>query len=359
MNDTPTRPAQSPWWRPDRLAQRLPHLRARNAIAAALRGWFAGEAFVEVETPALQVSPGMEPHLTAFATELKEPFHDGGTRRLFLHTSPEFAMKKLLVAGMPRIFQLARSWRNAERSATHHPEFTMLEWYRAHAGWRAAASDCEALVRTACDAAGSRLPLARGDRRCDPARPWAYMPVAEAFDRFCGIDLLATAPDPLRPDTARLAAEARRIGVWTGPRDEWDDMFFRIFLARIEPHLGIGAPTVLHDWPLSMAALARPSPSDGRIAERFEVFVCGLELANGFGELTDAVEQRRRFEVEQARKQAVHGESWPIDEDFLAALAHGMPDSAGVALGFDRLVMLCSGAATIDEVLWAPVVTAC
>jgi len=272
MNDIPTRPAQSPWWRPDRLAARLPYLKARNAVAAAVRHYFASEGFDEVETPALQVSPGMEPHLSAFATELREPFDDGARKGLYLHTSPEFAMKKLLVAGMPRIFQLARTWRNAERSATHHPEFTMLEWYRANAGWRAVAADCEALVRAACAAADSPRQIERDGRRCDPAAPWTYLTVAEAFDRFCGIDLLATAPDPLRPDTPRLAAAARRIGVATAPEDEWDDVFFRIFLARIEPHLGIGAPTVLHDWPLSMAALARPSPSDGRLAERFEVF---------------------------------------------------------------------------------------
>jgi len=362
MNDTPPVAAQSPWWRPDSLARRLPALRARNRIAGALREYFAAEDFVEVETPALQVSPGMEPHLTAFATELLEPF-DERARRLYLHTSPEFAMKKLLAGGMERIFQLARTWRNAERSATHHPEFTMLEWYRAGQSWRAVAGDCEALVKTAsavsAQSRGGNAHFHRDGKSCDASRDWDYLSVAEAFEAHCGIDLLATAPDPLHPDSGALAAAARRIGVRTGPEDDWEAIFFRLFLDRIEPNLGVGAPTVLFDWPLSMAALARQNPQDSRLAERFEVFICGMELANGFGELTDAAEQRRRFEADCARKEALYGYSYPIDEDFLAALAHGMPESAGVALGFDRLVMLCTGASAIEDVIWAPVVTAC
>ena len=360
MNDIRPPAAQSPWWDPERFAARLPYLKARARIAEALRAWFAARGFVEVETPALQVSPGLEPHLVAFATELREPFEPGAAQRLYLHTSPEFTMKKLLVAGVPRLYQLAHAFRTGERSATPHPEFTMLEWYRADSGWRDAAADCEGLVRAALGASpddlrGGRHALVRGEVACDPNAPWQYLSVAEAFDRFAGIDLLATAPDPLRPDIGALAREARRIGIAASESDSWDDVFFRIFLDRIEPKLGVGVPTVLHGWPASMAALAQCKPDDPRVAERFEVFVCGLELANGFGELTDAAEQRRRFEHDGAKKQALYGERYPIDEDFLAALERGMPDSAGVALGFDRLVMLATGARTIDDVLWAPV----
>lgn len=358
MNDTPPVSAQSPWWRPDVLARRLPNLRARNAIAGALRDYFAGQGFVEVETPALQVCPGMEPHLTAFATDLQEPFDDH-TRRLYLHTSPEFAMKKLLAGGMERIFQLARTWRNAERSATHHPEFTMLEWYRARQGWRDAAADCEALVRAAHACTTGQHLFERDGECCDPAADWEYLSVTAAFERHCGIDLAATMQEPLDPDRGALAAAAQRTGVRIAADDDWETVFYRVLLDRIEPKLGISAPTVLFDWPLPMAALARPKPEDGRFAERFEVFVCGLELANGFGELTDAREQRRRFEVDRRKKQALYGHTYPIDEEFLAALAHGMPESAGVALGFDRLVMLCTDAAAIEDVIWAPVVTAC
>jgi lysyl-tRNA synthetase class 2 len=349
----------APWWDAERMAERLPRLRARGAMTAALREVFAARGFTEVETPALQISPGMEPWLIAFETRLREPFEPGDGAPMYLHTSPEFAMKKLLAAGIARPFQLARTYRNAERSPTHHPEFTMLEWYRAGEGWRNIAADCEALLRAALAAAparlrGGRAGFVHGGVECDPDTPWEYVSVAEAFDRHAGLDLLATAPDPHAPDAVLLAAEARRIGVHVADGDTWEDIFFRVSLERIEPHLGVGAPTVLHDWPVSMAALARPHPTDPRLCERFELYVCGVELANGFGELTDPVEQRRRFEADMDRKEDALGLRYPIDEDFLAALAH-MPEASGVALGFDRLVMLATGAETIEDVLWAPV----
>jgi lysyl-tRNA synthetase class 2 len=340
------------WWRPERFAQKRARLLARERIVAAIRGFFAERGFAEVDTPALQVSPGLEPHLQAFATALDEPGE--GPRPRFLHTSPEFAMKKLLVAGVPRLFQLAHCFRNAERSRTHHPEFTMLEWYRAGADYRDLMADCEDLLAAAGTAAGAWQFTWQG-RSADPRGRWSYLSVAEAFERFCGIDLLATAPDPEAPSLALLADAARPLGIAPHAGDGWDDLFFRLFLERIEPHLGIGAPTILYDYPVSMAALARVKPDDPRLAERFELYVCGLELANAFGELTDAAAQRRRFLADQAVKRRRYGEAYPIDEDFLAALAHGMPESAGIALGVDRLVMLATGAGTIEEVLWVPV----
>jgi len=173
--------------------------------------------------------------------------------------------------------------------------------------------------------------------------------------QHCGIDLLATAPDPLAPDLERLTAAACHLGISPHPGDDWEALYFRIFLERIEPVLGVGTPTILYDYPLSMAALSRRKPSDPRLAERFEVYVCGLELANAFGELTDPAEQRRRFVADQAKKRAVYGEIYPIDGEFLAALDHGLPPCAGIALGFDRLVMLATGAEDIEDVLWAPV----
>ena len=341
-----------PWWRPERFALKRAHLEARGRVVAAIRRFFVERGFVEVETPALQVSPGLEPHLQAFATELSEPGEE--RRRRFLHTSPEFAMKKLLVAGVPRLFQLAHCFRDGERSRTHHPEFTMLEWYRADADYRALMADCEALLVAAL-AAGGRERFTFAGRAADPAAPWTYLSVAEAFQRFCGIDLLATAPDPAAPRFDLLAAAAAPLGIAPHPGDSWEDLFFRIFLARIEPQLGIGAPAVLYDYPVSMAALARAKPGDPRLAERFELYVCGLELANAFSELTDAAAQRRRFLAEQEMKRRRYGEAYPIDEDFLAALSAGMPESAGIALGVDRLAMLASGAETIEDVLWAPV----
>jgi len=344
---------QAPWWRPDRLARRRANLEKRAAILAATRAWFTGQGFLEVETPALQVSPGLEPHLVAFATSIRDPGATDG-RPLYLHTSPEFAMKKLLAGGMERIFQLARVFRNAERSATHHPEFTMLEWYRAKTSYVALMEDCEGLLAAVAEAAGAGQFTWQG-KRCDASAPAERLTVAEAFKRECGIDLLATAPEPLNPSLDLLAAAAKPLGIAPRAGDRWDDLFFRIFMERIEPRLGIGRPTILRDYPISMAALSRPKANDPRLCERFELYICGLELANAFGELTDPFEQRRRFEADMALKERLYGTRYPIDEDFMAALEHGLPPCAGIALGMDRLVMLATGAEHIEDVLWAPV----
>jgi len=340
------------WWDRRRFAGRLSTLESRARMIAAIRHFFADRDFLEVDTPALQVSPGLEPHLIAFSTDLITP--EGTRRPRYLHTSPEFAMKKLLVAGLPRIFQFAHVFRNGERSRTHHPEFIMLEWYRAGASYRDLMRDCETLLRETLAAAGADSFLWQG-RRSNPRGSWQYLTVAEAFTRFCGIDLLATTPDPQRPSFELLAAASRGIGVEPHHGDDWEDLFFRLFLDRVEPLLGLGAPTILYDYPIALAALSRPKPEDQRLAERFELYVCGLELANAFGELTDAATQRARFESDRARKRVLHGYDYPVDEDFLAALAHGMPESAGIALGVDRLVMLATGATQIEDVLWVPV----
>jgi lysyl-tRNA synthetase class 2 len=339
------------WWRREEFERRREILAARARIIPAIRAFFANRGFVEVETPVLQVSPGMEPHLHAFATELRMP---GETPRpIYLHTSPEFAMKKLLAAGMPKIFQLAHAFRDGERSATHHPEFTMLEWYRADAGYRDLMYDCEALLRAILAAAGGNRFTWRG-HACDPTWPFERISVSAAFRRYADIELLTTAPDPAAPDLARLAEAAKPLGIEPREGDDWEDLFFRVFLERIEPHLGIGVPTILYDYPVSMAALARAKADDAQLAERFELYVAGLELANGFSELTDPVVQRARFVIDQEKKLRRYGLTYPIDEDFLAALGH-MPEATGIALGVDRLVMLATGATQIDQVLWAPV----
>lgn len=342
-----------PWWRPDRLARRRVNLDARGRMLSAVRAFFAAADYVEVDTPALQVSPGLEPHLKAFSTVLHDP-RDGAARLRYLHTSPEFAMKKLVAGGLPRIWQLAHAYRDGELSATHHPEFSMLEWYRTGATYRDLMAECEELLRCAQEAAGADALRWRGNA-ADAHQNWQRLSVAEAFERHAGIDLLATTPEPERPDAALLAAAARRVGIAAHPGDDWESLFFRIFLDRIEPNLGIGAPAILYDYPLALAALSRPQPEDPQLAERFELYACGLELANAFGELTDPAEQRRRFTADRAKKRALYGEAYPIDEDFLAALEHGLPECAGIALGFDRLVMLATGADHIEDVLWAPV----
>ena len=349
-NETPPeKPAAAAWWHPDRFEDRADALVRRADMVKSVREFFDRRGYVEVETPALQLSPGMEPHLTAFETALGEP--NGDRQPVYLHTSPEFAMKKLLAAGMQRIFQLARVFRDGERSPRHHPEFTMLEWYQTGAGWRDIAEEAAEFVSAACGPV-----VQRGDVSCDLSQPWEFLSVQDAFARYAGIDLMATADHPLNPDTDMLCMFADGLGIRTADTDTWEDIFFRIYLDRIEPQLGVGAATVLHSYPASLAALARLSPEDVRVSDRFEIFICGLELANGYGELTDATEQRRRFAVMTAQRIAEGRTPYPVDEDFLAALENGIPDCAGIALGFDRLVMLAAGADRIEDVLWAPVV---
>jgi elongation factor P--(R)-beta-lysine ligase len=336
----------SPWWARDVYADRKPFLKARSAIAAATRRFFSGEGFSEVETAALQVSGGNETHLSAFSTEL---IGQGGERsRLYLHTSPEFACKKLLAAGEERIFTLARAFRNRERSALHHPEFTMLEWYRADDPALRLYEDCAGLMTAAATAVGTSDFSWRG-RICDPFAEPEIVTVREAFAAHAGIDL-----EPLLDDRDALARAAARDGIRVAADDSWSDLFSKILTEKVEGRLGSDRATILTDYPVSEAALARAREDDPRYADRFELYVCGVEVANGFAELTDPAEQRRRFEAQMAEKARVYGETYPIDEDFLAALAC-MPAASGVALGFDRLVMLATGAERIEQVLWTPV----
>ena len=327
-----------PVWHPESLAARQPFLRRRAALTAATRRFFDERGYTEVETPYAVPAPGEEVHLDTFRTERRYP--DGRAEPLWLHTSPELAMKRLLVAGAGPIFQLARVWRNGEGSARHAPEFTMLEWYHPGADMDTLIAETTALLRAVLPpvvtSAGVTTDLSRFER----------LTVAEAFDRYAGADVLATADD-----APALAAAA---GVRLRDNESWEDLFFRLLLDRIEPHLGRDHPTFLTHWPAAQAALARRCPDDPRVAERFELFVGGIEVANAFVELTDAAEQRARFEDDRARRHALYGADWAMDEDFLAALAHGMPASAGIALGFDRLAMLASGADRIGQVLWLP-----
>jgi len=336
-----------------RHADRRPRLAARARIVGAARRHFETEGFVEVEPAALQASPGNEAHLHGFSTLLIGP--DGRARPAYLHTSPEFAMKKLLAAGETRIFALARAFRNRERGALHAPEFTMLEWYRVEAPLEALMADCADVLALAARAAGAERFSFRG-READPFAAAERLTVRQAFLEHAGIDLFESAPREGRgePDRDLLARQTAAIGLRVAADDAWSDLFSRILSEKVEPRLGLGRPTFLYEYPASEAALARLCPGDPRVAERFELYVCGVELANAFGELTDAVEQRRRFEDAMAIKRRVYGEAYPIDEDFLAALAH-MPEASGAALGFDRLVMLACGAERVEEVQWTPV----
>ena len=344
----PSVPPVSPLWDPHIHADRRPFLLARGRIVTALRGWFKAQGFIEVETGALQVSPGNETHLHAFATTLLTT--DGAKSPLYLRTSPEFAAKKLLAAGERRIVEFAKVFRNRERGALHHPEFTLIEWYRAGEPYRVLMDDCAAILKRAAEAAGTDRLTFRG-RSVDAFAAPERLTVAEAFSRYAGIDLLATLTGG-EPDRDALARAAQAKGIRVSEDDRWGDIFSRVLVEKIEPNLGIGRATILDEYPSVQAALARPA-ADPRVAERFELYACGVELANGFGELTDPAEQRHRLEREMAEKERIYGERYPLDEDFLAALAT-MPQASGVALGLDRLVMLATGASRIDQVLWNP-----
>jgi lysyl-tRNA synthetase class 2 len=329
-------------------ARRRPFLLARMHIAAALRQFFAARDFVEVETTALVLSPGNETHLHAFGTDLVAP---AGTRaRLYLRTSPEFACKKLLAAGERRIVEFARAFRNRERSVLHHPEFTMLEWYRVEEPCDVLMHDCAAVLALAAETAGTTRFSFR-DRAVDPFVKPERLTVSEAFSRYAKIDLVAILPPQ---PAAVFAAAAAAAGIRTAADDTWGDIFSRVLVERIEPHLGQGRATILYDYPAIQSPLARLKASDPRLAERFELYACGIELANGFAELTDAAAQRKRLEEQMAEKERIYGERYPIDEDFLNALSV-MPEASGVALGFERLVMLATGAAHIDDVVWTPI----
>ena len=338
----------SPWWSPARHADRKPFLTARSAIARAVRGWFDEQGFTEVETAILQVSPGNETHLHAPRTELTRG--DGTRATRYLRTSPEFAAKKLLAAGEAKIFEFARVFRDRERGDLHLPEFTMLEWYRANADYDAVMADTVVLIAHAAQATGIGRFSFRG-RTADPFAEPERLTVAAAFERFAGIDLLATIGDGAGDRAALAAAANARVRITDD--DTWSDIFSKVLVEHVEPGLGHGRLTVLFEYPAPEAALARAKTADPRVAERFEVYACGVELANGFGELTEAAEQRRRFTADMDEKERRYGERYPLDEDFLAAVA-AMPPSSGVALGFDRLVMLASGALRVDQVVWTP-----
>jgi lysyl-tRNA synthetase class 2 len=340
----------SSWWDRESHSDRRPALLARGWMKAALRAHFLEAGFTEVECGILQASPGNEAYLHAFATERIGT--DGARQALYLHTSPEFAAKKLLAAGEEKIFEFARVFRNREAGPLHACEFTMLEWYRADAPYKDIINDTLAVVAIAARTAGHGM-LRYRDRMADPHMAAEHLTVAEAFRNYVGIDLLGTVEPDGTPVTYLLKEQAEKAGVATADDDTWSDIFSRVLTERVEPRLGNGHVTILDEYPRAEAALARACAHDPRVAERFEVYACGVELANGFGELTDAKEQRARFEAEMDMKEARYGERYPLDEDFLACLAQ-MPPASGVALGFDRLVMLATGAPSIAHVQWTP-----
>ncbi|GBQ13419.1 EF-P lysine aminoacylase EpmA [Swaminathania salitolerans] len=319
------------------LSDRVPLLQRRALMQRGVRAFFEGRGYLEAETPYAVTTPGEEVHLRCFRTELEEP--DGHRETRFLHTSPEFAMKRIVAAtGLP-VFQMARVWRNGERSALHAPEFTMLEWYRPGAGLDALMDETEALLRAVLPPA-----LERDGRTLRFDGPFERLTMQEAFHRFAKVDLLASGED--------AACLARDAGTRLRDGETWEDLFFRLLLERVEPEIGRVRPTFLTHWPRAQAALSRQDPADPRVALRFELYAAGIELANAFEELTDGREQRARFEADRLRRLALApDQDWPLDEGFLEDLDH-LPPCSGIALGFDRLVMLAVGASRIRDIMW-------
>jgi lysyl-tRNA synthetase class 2 len=322
--------------------RRLHALRVRNEVERGIRDFFLADGFLETRTPLLVPSPGMEIHVRPFRLETGA----------HLPTSPEFAMKRLLVGGLEKIFQICPSFRYESLSTTHHPEFTMLEWYRAYADISAIQADTESLVESLATRIHGKPEITFQGQKISVKTPWPRLRIRDLFAAL-GVDLVAAATVPL------LAQECTRLGLATSDRDTWDDLYFRIWLNHIEPKLPADRAVFVERYPKSQAALAvLDTDPDGSVwAKRFEFYIAGLELGNAFEELTDAREQRARFERDMIERTAIYGEAFPtspLDEDFLAALEEGLPPSGGIAVGVDRLVMLFADEPELEKTIWLP-----
>lgn len=348
MANVPCEPTTPTWERVRNDPTLARSLLLREGVIDAVRAFFKGRGFREVETPLLVRHPGMEPYLEVFSTSWTNA--RGEARNGFLTTSPEYAMKKLLAAGIAPIFQICKSLRNDEDvSVRHNPEFTILEWYRTHADYTAIMADCESLfqhVARSLDPTSGGRGWRYGGQWIDLDSPWERLSVRDAFSRYADVDV-ETDPDS-------FLRAAREKGYTITSETTWEQAYHQIFLNEIELRLGQSAPTILYEYPVSMAALSRVSPTCPRVAERFELYVAGMEMANAFSELTDAAEQRRRLREEQAERRRLGKTAYEIDADFLHALDVGIPPSAGIALGVDRLIMFFADVPSIRDVLWFP-----
>ncbi|MGH1403108.1 MAG: EF-P lysine aminoacylase EpmA [Alphaproteobacteria bacterium] len=335
------------WWHPEEFIKKRKSLECKAEVLKAIRLFFEERSFIEVHTPALQICPVMDAHIHAFETELTGRGRID-SKSMYLHTSPEFDMKKLLAAGMERIYQICPVYRNSEVGRLHSPEFTLLEWYHTQRDYLFLMDQTTDLLRHIANSVGISGYTYQGEE-CDPFKEWNRISVSEAFRIYAQIDL-----EDCLDNVAEFKKQAKTINIRVCDDDQWDDVFHAIMAEKVEPFLGFDAPTILYDYPASMAALSRKKPNDARFAERFELYLCGIELANAFSELTDTQEQRARYHDEMALKERLYGVSYPADEEFFSALEI-MPESAGIALGLDRLAMLVCGAEDIRDILWAPI----
>ncbi len=324
-------------WQP---SATLETLRLRARLLSSIRAFFERRGVLEVETSILSAAAVTDPNLASLSVRYTGPGAPHG-RVLYLHTSPEFPMKRLLAAGSGSIYQICKVFRDGEAGRLHNPEFTMLEWYRVGFDHHALMDEVEALVTETL-------------YECTDLRPAERLTYRRAFREYAGIDPHETSVESLRECTLDHGVELA-MGLEPDRRDAWLDL---LLTHVVEPNLGDGRLTFLYDYPASQAALARVRAGEPPVAERFELYLGGVELANGFHELGDAGEQRRRFEADNERRRAAGLPPVPVDERLLAALMHGLPDCAGVALGFDRLVMIAGRLQSIDKALAFPVARA-
>jgi elongation factor P--(R)-beta-lysine ligase len=326
--------------------------RARAALYHSLRASLEARGSLEVETPIAVPFAGQEPHLRPFETRFTPdlPVPEGGVdkpRRLHLHTSPEYAMKRLLAReGFGKCHQIARVFRDGEVTRTHNPEFTLLEFYQSPGSADSIMRTLEGLIEEAAQALNKATAVKRDKKHLDLRAPFERLTCQEAFERFAGFD-------PLPLDAQALSQAARTVGVRPAQDASWDDLFTQLLMEKVEPCLGLAKPTYLTHYPASQAALARLSTNDPRVAERFELYAAGLELANGFSELCDADEQRKRLTEEQELRRSLGRDVFPLDERFLESLPE-IEEAGGVAVGLDRLLMLLTGLQSISEVLLFP-----
>jgi elongation factor P--(R)-beta-lysine ligase len=319
----------------------------RIKIIRLIREFFWQKDFIETETPVAVRYPGQEPNLNPVPVIFED--QDGKKEKFFLHTSPEFAMKKLLAAGYKKIFQITRCFRNSEEfGGLHNTEFTMLEWYRAPGAYREIMDDTEAMYKYV----GEKLLLKKmkyRDIEIGIFTDWDRMSMKSAWEKYAGVNL----DDYLEIEPMKKLALEKKYPVSAG--DTYDDLFYKIFLSEIEPKLGLEKPVFVYDYPAQMASLSRLCADDNRYAERFELYAGGLELANAFGELTDADEQNRRLEADKALREKSGKDVYAVDPEFIGALRSGMPSASGIALGVDRMVLLFTGAKDINEVIFQSV----
>ena len=319
----------------------------REKVLKSIRSFFDSQKFHEIETPLLVARPPAESYVDVFETTLLNRYRK--STRAFLSTSPEVFLKKLLVSGIGNCFSITKSFRNMEtQSNLHVPEFTILEWYRVGAAYEKIMDECEKLIRYIHRAVSGNTPFTYQGKKIDIDSPWERLSVREAFFRYASVDLDTF----FDIDTARSVMQVK--GYKETGRATWEEMFHQLFLNEVEPHICREKPTILYEYPSFMAALAKKKASDPRYAERFEFYIAGLELGDCYSELTDPVEQKKRFENEIAEIKRLGKTSYEYDTDFIHALEVGLPESSGIAVGVDRLVMLFSDVADISDTLFFP-----